>query len=68
MSSYERRRRRKSSTGRRLVWVLVFALVFAVGIALGQALEDNPEPASTVTHDQTITLPPESATVTVTAP
>jgi uncharacterized protein HemY len=51
-----------------VVWVLVFALVFAVGIALGQALEDNPEPASTVTHDQTITLPPESATVTVTAP
>jgi hypothetical protein len=43
-------------------------LVFAVGIALGQALEDNPPPASTVTNDQTITLTPESATLTVTAP
>jgi hypothetical protein len=50
------------------VWALVFVLVFAVGIALGQALEDNPQPSSTVTHDQTITLSPESATVTVTAP
>jgi hypothetical protein len=67
MSTYQRRRR-KSSTRRRVVWMLVFVLVFAVGIALGQALEDNPQPGSTVTHDQTITLPPESATVTVTAP
>lgn len=67
MSSYQRRRR-KSSTRRRVVWALLFVLVFAVGIALGQALEDNPQQSSTVTHDQTITLPPESATVTVTAP
>jgi hypothetical protein len=67
MSTYQRRRR-KSSTRRRIVWMLVFVLVFAVGIALGQALEDNPQPSSTTTHDQTITLPPESATVTVTAP
>ena len=67
MSAYQRRRK-KSSTGRRVVWALVFVLVFAVGIALGQALEDNPQPASTITQDQTLTLPPESATVTVTAP
>jgi hypothetical protein len=67
MSAHQRRRR-KSSTRRRVVWVLAFVLVFAVGIAFGEALEDNPQPASTVTHDQTITLPPESATVTVTAP
>ena len=67
MSAYQRRRR-KSSTGRRVVWAVVFVLVFAVGIALGQALEDNPHHPSTATHDQTITLPPESATVTVTAP
>jgi hypothetical protein len=67
MSTYQRRRR-KSSTRRRVVWGLVLVLVFAVGIALGQALEDNPQPGSTSTHDQTITLPPESATVTVTTP
>jgi hypothetical protein len=67
MSAYQRRRR-KSSTRRRIAWAVVFVLVFAVGIALGQALEDNPSPASTVTNDQTITLTPESATLTVTAP
>ena len=67
MSSFERRRR-KSSTRRRVAWVLVFALVFAFGIALGQALEDNPPPSSTITQDRTFTLPPESATVTVTTP
>ena len=67
MSTYQRRRR-KSSTGRRVVWALLFVLVFAVGIALGQALEDNPQPASTITQDQTLTVPKESATVTVTAP
>jgi hypothetical protein len=50
------------------VWGLVLVLVFAVGVALGQALEDTPQPGSTSTHDQTITLPPESATVTVTTP
>lgn len=62
------RRRRKSSTRRRLVWALVLVVVFAVGVALGQALEDNPRPASTITQDRTFTLPPESATVTVTTP
>jgi hypothetical protein len=67
VSTFERRRR-KSSTGRRVVWALVLLLVFAVGVAFGQALEDNPKPASTITHDQTFTVPPESATVTVTAP
>ena len=48
--------------------LVLLVLVFAVGIALGQALEDNPQPGSTITQDQTLTLPPESATVTVTAP
>ena len=67
MSRVERRRR-KSSTGRRVVWAVVLVFVFAVGIALGQALEDNPRPASTITQDRTFTVPPESATVTVTAP
>ena len=50
------------------MWALLFVLVFAVGIALGQALEDNPRPASTVTQDRTLTVPPASATVTVTSP
>jgi hypothetical protein len=67
MSAYQRRRK-KSSTGRRIAWGLVLLLVFAVGIALGQALEDNPRPASTITQEQTFSVPPESATVTVTAP
>jgi len=67
VSTYDRRRR-KSSTSRRVVWGVLFALVFAVGIAFGQALEDNPQPATTITQDRTFTLPPESATVTVTAP
>jgi hypothetical protein len=67
MSAYQRRPR-KSSTRRRVVWALLFVLVFAVGIALGQALEDSPQPGSTVTLDQTLTFPRQSETVTVTAP
>jgi hypothetical protein len=62
------RRRRKSTTKRRVVWGLLLVLVFAVGIALGQALNDNPKTGSTTTQEQTFTLPPESATVTVTTP
>ena len=68
MSTRERRRRKKSSTRRRVILAVVFVLVFAFGIALGQALEDNPPQGSTVTQDQTFTLPPVSQTVTVTAP
>ena len=62
------RRRRRSAAKGRFVWALVLALVFLVGIAFGEALEDNPRPASTITRNQTITLLPESSTVTVTAP
>ena len=68
MNVHDRRRRRRNPWPRRLAWALLLALVFAVGIALGQALEDNPGPASTVTHDQTFTVPSVQRTVTVTAP
>jgi hypothetical protein len=68
MNRYDRRRSRKGSTRRRVIWAVVLVAVFAVGIALGQALEDNPRPASTVTQDRTFSVPPESSTVTVTAP
>ena len=62
------RRRRKSPTRRRVVWALLLALVFGVGVALGEALNDNPSPGSTTTHERTFTLLPESSTVTVTTP
>ena len=64
-----RRRRRSRDRGKsRLAWALALLLVFLVGIAFGQALEDHPRPASTITQQQTFTVLPESATVTVTAP
>lgn len=63
-----RRERPRSQTRRRVVWGVVFLLVLAVGIALGQALHDNPKPGETITQNQTLTLQPESATVTVTTP
>jgi hypothetical protein len=53
--STRERRRRQSSTRRKIVWALVLALVFAVGIALGEALHDNPKPGSTTTV--TVTTP-----------
>ena len=68
MSSIDRRRRRRPARRRLVWWVLAGVVVFAVGVALGQALNDNPQPGSTTTQDQTFTLPPESSTVTVTTP
>jgi ferric-dicitrate binding protein FerR (iron transport regulator) len=68
VSSHDRRRRRGSSRRRVVVWALVLALVFAVGVSLGEALNDNPHPGSTTTQERTITLLPESSTVTVTTP
>ena len=62
------RRRRQSSTRRKIVWALVLVLVFAIGIALGEALHDNPNPGSMTTQERTFTLLPESSTVTVTTP
>ena len=69
MSIYERRRRtRRNPARRRVAWALGFLVVFGLGIALGQALEDNPQPATTVTQERTFTLQPPAETVTVTAP
>jgi ferric-dicitrate binding protein FerR (iron transport regulator) len=68
VSRPDRRRRHSSNRRRRVVWALVLALVFAIGVALGEALNDNPQPGSTTTQERTITLLPESSTVTVTTP
>jgi hypothetical protein len=68
VSTYERRRKRRNPWKRRIALIVAFVLVFVVGIALGEALEDNPQPASTITQDRTYTLTPPAATVTVTAP
>ena len=68
MSTIDRRPRRKPSRHKYVWWTLALVVVFAVGIALGEALHDNPQPGTTVTQDQTFTLPPESSTVTVTTP
>jgi hypothetical protein len=52
--------------------VVVLALVFTAGLALGQALDDNPEPATTPSQTIVRTLgpvplsAPSTVTVTVT--
>jgi hypothetical protein len=54
--------------------LLVLALVFAAGLALGQALDDNPDPATTPSQTIVRTLgplplsAPSTVTVTVTRP
>ncbi len=68
MSSRDRRRRHGPTRRGIVVWALVLALFFAIGVALGEALNDNPQPGSTTTQERTITLLPESSTVTVTTP
>jgi hypothetical protein len=64
----ERRRRRRRPWLRPLILALLVLLLFVIGIALGEALSDNRHESHTITQDQTFTLQPESATVTVTAP
>jgi hypothetical protein len=71
--SRERGRRRRPSTGKRIIlWILrlgVVAVVFVAGLAVGRALEDAPEPGGTQTVVRTLdplTVEPEERTVTVT--
>jgi hypothetical protein len=52
-----RRRRRRQELVRWGIRIAVLLLVFAFGIALGQALDDNPDPGSTVTLEQTLRIP-----------
>lgn len=68
-----RDRRRRPSTGKRIVlWILrlaVVGVVFVAGLAVGRALEDAPEPGGTQTVVRTLdplTVEPEERTVTVT--
>jgi len=68
VSRPDRRRRHGSSRRRIIIWALALALIFAIGVALGEALNDNPQSGSTTTQERTITLLPESSTVTVTTP
>jgi hypothetical protein len=56
------------------VGLALAAVVFGLGVALGQALDDNPDPASSPTTTQVRTLAPlplsapPTVTVTVTRP
>jgi hypothetical protein len=66
-------RRRRPSTGRRVVgWIvrlLVIAAVFVAGMAVGRALEDAPSPGGSQTVVRTLeplTVEPRERTVTVT--
>jgi ferric-dicitrate binding protein FerR (iron transport regulator) len=55
---------------RRLLRALAVAagvlVAFGLGVALGQALHDNPKPGGTRTVDRPITLTVEPETITVT--
>ena len=69
----ERDRKRRPSTGRRIVkWIVrlaVFAAVFVAGLAIGRALEGAPDPGGTQTIVRTLeplTVEPRERTVTVT--
>ena len=54
----ERRRlQRRREVTRWSIRVLVVVLIFALGVALGQAIQDNPQPGSTVTFDRTLRIP-----------
>lgn len=66
-----RARRRRPRLGRSIVRAALGVVVFVVGVAFGQALESDSGGGGTRTYVRTLkpeTLPPETATVTVTAP
>ena len=61
-----RRRRRRQESIRWGIRLLLALLIFVLGVALGQALHDNPRPGGTRTVDHPVTLTVEPETVTVT--
>ena len=60
--------RRRRPAVRLLLPAIAAIVVFAVGVALGEALHDNPKPGGnrTVVKPLTLTVEPETVTVTVT--
>ncbi len=66
--SAPRRRRRERRAPRRIIVGLVLVFVFAIGIALGKRSTTTPAGRHAHRPDRRLTLAPESATVTVTAP
>jgi hypothetical protein len=52
-----RRRRRRQELIRWGVRIGLALVLFLLGVGLGQALHDNPKPDSTITLQQTLTLP-----------
>jgi hypothetical protein len=61
LTPVERNERRRLQRRREVIrWsvrVLLVVLVFSLGVALGQAIQDNPQPGSTVTFDRTLHVP-----------
>lgn len=54
----ERRRlQRRREVTRWSIRILLVVLIFALGVALGQAIQDNPQPGSTITLDRTLRVP-----------
>ena len=66
--------RRKAFSGRRLALLLLLGVAFAIGIGVGEALHDQPDGGGTQTLIRTLQplpvtpIPPETVTVTTTAP
>ncbi|MGB2953269.1 MAG: hypothetical protein WBB74_07730 [Gaiellaceae bacterium] len=60
----------RRNAGRLLALLVALAVAFAIGVALGEALHDNPKPGSTQTtlRPLTVTVAPETVTITTSSP